>query len=246
MKDCVAVAGIPITCGSRILAGYVPAEDSVVGERILRGGGEIVAITNMDDLAFSGGGDSSCYGATLNPWDESRTAGGSSGGSAAALFYDGFDVCVGGDQGGSIRVPAAWCGVVGLKPTHGLVPYVGHRRHRPGHRPLRPSGANRGRRGGLLDAIAGAHEWDPRQQRVPVADYSAAVGGRPTICAGQGSASSPRASERERGRAGDRRCGARLRRAPPRSRRRARRLSCRRTSRPAASRSPTSSRGWRA
>ena len=79
----------------------------------------------MDDLAFSGGGDSSAYGATLCPFDLERTAGGSSGGSAAALWYEGVDAGLGTDQGGSIRVPAAWCGVVGLKPTHGLVPYAG-------------------------------------------------------------------------------------------------------------------------
>jgi amidase len=176
VKDCVAIAGIPMTCGSRILQGYVPAEDSVVGERILRGGGEIVAITNMDDLAFSGGGDSSWYGATLNPWDESRTAGGSSGGSAAALFYDGFDVCVGGDQGGSIRVPASWCGVVGLKPTHSLVPYVGIPGIDQGIDHCGPLARRVADAAALLDAIAGAHPWDPRQREVPVRDFSAAVG----------------------------------------------------------------------
>ena len=101
VKDAVAIAGIPLTCGSRILQGYVPSEDSVVADRLLRAGGEVVAITNMDDLAFSGGGESSWYGPTLNPWDHARTAGGSSSGSAAALFYEGIDVAVGGDQGGS-------------------------------------------------------------------------------------------------------------------------------------------------
>ena len=121
----MALAGVPMTCGSRILEGYVPSRDAVVVERLLTAGAEIVAITNMDDLAFSGGGDSSAYGATLCPFDLERTAGGSSGGSAAALWYEGVDAGLGTDQGGSIRVPAAWCGVVGLKPTHGLVPYAG-------------------------------------------------------------------------------------------------------------------------
>ena len=125
LKDSMALAGVPMTCGSRVLEGYVPSRDAVIVERLLAAGAEIVAITNMDDLAFSGGGDSSAYGATLCPFDPERTAGGSSGGSAAALWYEGVDAGLGTDQGGSIRVPAAWCGVVGLKPTHGLVPYAG-------------------------------------------------------------------------------------------------------------------------
>jgi amidase len=108
-----------------VLDGYVPARDAVVVERLLAAGAEVVAVTNMDDLAFSGGGDSSAYGPTLCPFDLTRTSGGSSGGSAAALWYEGIDAGLGTDQGGSIRVPAAWCGVVGLKPTHGLVPYAG-------------------------------------------------------------------------------------------------------------------------
>lgn len=179
MKDSVSIAGIPLTCGSRILHGYTPGEDSVVADRLLRAGGEIVAITNMDDLAFSGGGDSSWYGPTLNPWDQSRTAGGSSGGSAAALFYDGFDACVGGDQGGSIRVPASWCGVIGLKPTHSLVPYVGIPGIDQGIDHCGPLGRTTAEVAALLDAIAGPHPWDPRQRDVEVADYSAAVARAP-------------------------------------------------------------------
>jgi amidase len=125
LKDSVAVAGVPLTCGSRIFEDYVPVRDAVVTERLLSAGATVVALTNMDDLAFSGGGDSSAFGPTLNPFDRSRTAGGSSGGSAASLWYDGVDAAIGTDQGGSIRVPAAWCGVVGLKPTHGRLPYAG-------------------------------------------------------------------------------------------------------------------------
>ena len=125
MKDSVAIAGIPLTCGSAILQGFVPSYDATVTDRILRAGAEIVCITNMDDLAFSGGGESSWYGPTRNPFDPERSAGGSSSGAAAALWYDGIDLAVGCDQGGSIRAPASWCGVVGLKPTHSLVPYTG-------------------------------------------------------------------------------------------------------------------------
>lgn len=125
IKDSIAVAGIPMTCGSRVLSGFVPSLDSVVVQRLLAAGGSIVAITNMDSLAFSGGGESSDFGPTLNPHDHDHAAGGSSGGSAAALHYPDIDIAIGTDQGGSIRVPAAWCGVIGLKPTHGAIPYDG-------------------------------------------------------------------------------------------------------------------------
>jgi len=175
VKDAVAIAGIPLTCGSRVLQGYVPAEDSVVADRILRAGGEIVAITNMDDLAFSGGGESSWYGPTLNPWDRNRTAGGSSSGSAAALFYDGIDVSLGGDQGGSIRAPASWCGALGLKPTHGLVPYVGIAGIDQTLDHCGPMGRTAADVAALLQAIAGKDDADPRQRDVPTADYLAAV-----------------------------------------------------------------------
>ena len=175
VKDAVAIAGIPLTCGSRILQGYVPSEDSVVADRILRAGGEVVAITNMDDLAFSGGGESSWYGPTLNPWDNGRTAGGSSSGSAAALFYDGIDVAIGGDQGGSIRAPASWCGVLGLKPTHGLVPYVGIAGIDQTFDHCGPLARTAADLAALLQAIAGRDEADPRQREVPTADYAAAV-----------------------------------------------------------------------
>lgn len=125
VKDSVSVAGVPLTCGSALLEGYVPERDSVVTERILSAGATIVAVTNMDDLAASADGSSSVYGPTLNPFDPTRTAGGSSGGAAASLFLDGVDAAIGTDQGGSARVPASWCGVVGLKPTRGLIPYDG-------------------------------------------------------------------------------------------------------------------------
>jgi amidase len=175
VKDAVAIAGIPLTCGSRILQGYVPGEDSVVADRLLRAGAEVVAITNMDDLAFSGGGESSWYGPTLNPWDHARTAGGSSSGSAAALFYDGIDVAIGGDQGGSIRAPASWCGVLGLKPTHGLVPYVGIGGIDQTFDHCGPLARTTAGLAALLQAIAGRDEGDPRQRAVPTVDYVAAV-----------------------------------------------------------------------
>ena len=176
MKDSVAIAGIPLTCGSAILQGFVPSYDATVTDRILRAGAEIVCITNMDDLAFSGGGESSWYGPTRNPFDPERSAGGSSSGSAAALSYDGIDLAVGCDQGGSIRAPASWCGVVGLKPTHSLVPYTGIAGIDADLRPLRPDGAHGGGHGA---AAAGDGRARTRATRAsatcPRADYVGAV-----------------------------------------------------------------------
>jgi amidase len=179
LKDSVAVAGLPMTCGSRVLADYVPERDSVVTERILAAGGEIVAITNMDDLAFSGGGDTSCYGSTLCPFDPSRTAAGSSGGSAASLWYDGIDASIGTDQGGSVRAPAAWCGVVGLKPTHGLVPYTGIAGIDQTFDHAGPMARTVQDAALLLQAVAWKDDSDPRQRDVPAKDHVRAVAEAP-------------------------------------------------------------------
>ena len=175
MKDSVAIAGIPLTCGSAILQGFVPKHDATVTERILRAGAEIVCITNMDDLAFSGGGESSWYGPTRNPFDPERSAGGSSSGSAAALWYDGIDLAVGCDQGGSIRAPASWCGVVGLKPTHSLVPYTGIAGIDATFDHCGPMARTAEGTALLLQAMAGKDPGDPRQHEVPRADYTRAV-----------------------------------------------------------------------
>lgn len=175
LKDSMAVAGIPMTAGSRLLGRFVPSADSVLADRLLRSGAEIVAITNMDDLAFSGGGDSSASGPTLNPFDRSRTAAGSSGGSAAALYYDGIDVGMGTDQGGSIRAPAAWCGCVGLKPTHSLVPYTGIMGIDATFDHAGPITRGVRELARVMDAIAGPDPSDPRQQgQVPLQAYAEA------------------------------------------------------------------------
>jgi amidase len=176
VKDVVAVAGVPLTCGSDVFESFVPERDSVVTERILRAGGEIVCTTNMDHLATSAGGDTSAFGYTRNPFDATRTAGGSSGGSAAALYYDDVDLTIGCDQGGSIRVPSSWCGVVGLKPTHGLVPYTGIVGIDPSYDHCGPMARTVAGAARLLQVIAGEDDSDPRQARgVPPADYLQAV-----------------------------------------------------------------------
>ena len=125
LKNNICVAGMPMKCGSLLLDSYVPETDATIVTRLLDAGAEIVAILNLEKFAFSGAGDTSAQGAVLNPHNPEHLAGGSSGGSAAALYYDDIDITIGGDQGGSIRIPASFCGIVGLKPTHSLVPYTG-------------------------------------------------------------------------------------------------------------------------
>ena len=168
IKDSVAIAGIPMTLGSATFQDFTPTIDSVVTERLLQAGAHIVATANLDAFAFSGGADTSDNGWTSNPHDPERSAGGSSGGSAAGLFYhEVIDAAIGCDQGGSIRLPSAWCGVVGLKPTHGLVPYTGiggidQTFDHAG--PITRTVLDAAR---LLAVIAGAHPSDPRQVSTP-------------------------------------------------------------------------------
>ncbi len=167
VKDSIAVAGVPMTLGSAVLRGFTPSVDSVVVERLILAGAEIVAVTNMDDFAFSGGGDTSAYGPIGNPFDPSRSAGGSSGGSAAALSYDAtIDGAIGTDQGGSIRLPASWCGVLGLKPTHSLVPYTGIAGIDATFDHVGPMARSTSVLGQILMVIAGQDSSDPRQARV--------------------------------------------------------------------------------
>src|SRR5919199_999290 len=125
IKDNICVAGIPMMNGSATVEGYVPEFDATVVTRILDAGGEIVGKAVCEDLCFSGGSHTSYTGPVLNPHDHSRMAGGSSSGSGSLVAAGDCDVAMGGDQGGSIRVPSAWCGIYGLKQTYGLVPYTG-------------------------------------------------------------------------------------------------------------------------
>ena len=125
IKDNVAVAGVPMMNGSRTLEGFIPSLDATVVTRLLDSGAEIAGKSVCEDLCFSGSSFTSASGTVRNPWDPTREAGGSSGGSGALVANGDVDIAIGGDQGGSIRIPAAFCGVVGHKPTFGLVPYTG-------------------------------------------------------------------------------------------------------------------------
>lgn len=124
LKDNISLAGVPTTNASR-LTPYMPVHDAVAVERILAAGGTIVGKLNMDDFGASGLGETSAFGPARNPVDPTRSAGGSSGGSGAAVRSGDVDLALGVDQGGSGRIPAAFCGVVAVKATHGLVPSWG-------------------------------------------------------------------------------------------------------------------------
>lgn len=174
VKDNIAVAGVPLTNGSRTLS-FTPTQDAVVVERILAAGGRIVGKLNLDDFSASGFGDTSVFGPARNPLDPARSPGGSSSGSSAAVAAGLVDLALGVDQGGSVRMPAAACGLVGLKATHGLVPsfgvtYMDHTLDSIG--PIARSVADVAL---LLSVIAGPDWRDPQWVRdLRLDDYAAA------------------------------------------------------------------------
>ncbi len=177
VKDIFLTEGVETTAGSRILEGYVPPYDAAVVEKLKAAGAVLLGKLNMDEFAMGSSNENSAYGPCRNPWDLSRTPGGSSGGSAAALAARQAWGTLGTDTGGSIREPAAFCGVVGLKPTYGRVSRYGviafaSSLDQPG-----PLARTVGDAALLLQAIAGRDQRDMTSSARPVEDYLAGLEG---------------------------------------------------------------------
>ena len=177
VKDNTMVAGIPMMNGSTTVEGFVPTRDATIVTRLLEAGATIAGKAVCEDLCFSGGSHTSRTGPVRNPWDSTRSAGGSSSGSAALVAAGLVDLATGGDQGGSVRMPASYCGIVGHKPTHGLVPYTGAFPIEQTIDHLGPMTRTVADAALVLSVIAGPDGLDPRQPRdLAPQDYLAAVG----------------------------------------------------------------------
>lgn len=163
LKDNVCLAGVPMMNGASTLEGYVPDIDATVATRILDAGGTIIGKTVCEYFCFSGGSHTSATGPVHNPHRKGYSAGGSSSGSAVAVALGEADMALGGDQGGSIRIPAAFCGIYGMKPTHGLVPYTGIMPIETTLDHTGPMTATVEDNALLLEVLAGPDGLDPRQ-----------------------------------------------------------------------------------
>lgn len=177
VKDTIAVAGVPMTDGTDLLADYRPPFDATIVTRILDAGGEVAGKSVCEYLSFSSGSHTSVTGMVENPVKPGYSPGGSSSGSAALVASGAVDMAIGGDQAGSIRIPSAHCGLYGMKPTWGLVPYTGAVSSEFVIDHLGPITATVADNALLLGCIAGTDPLDPRTAGAPPPDdYSAALG----------------------------------------------------------------------
>ena len=177
LKDLFCTRGIRTACGSKILEQFVPPYDATTYQRLRGAGAVLLGKLNMDEFAMGSSTENSAYFTTRNPWDLDRVPGGSSGGSSAAVAGDLAAATLGTDTGGSIRQPAAFCGVVGLKPTYGRVSRYGMVAFASSLDQAGPFAKTVADTARVLQVIAGADPMDSTAAAVPVPDYLASLGG---------------------------------------------------------------------
>lgn len=176
LKDTVCLAGVPMMNGSSIMEGYTPELDATIVTRILDAGGTIVGKAHCENFCLSGGSHTNATGPVQNPYKQGFMAGGSSSGSAAIVSIGEADMAIAGDQGGSIRIPSSNCGVYGMKPTHGLVPYSGVMPVEQTIDHVGPVTNSVADNALFLEVLAGEDGLDPRQYAPRTYHYREALG----------------------------------------------------------------------
>ena len=176
MKDLISTQGVTTTCASRMLEDYVPVYNATVAERLLSQGAVLLGKGNMDEYAMGSSCENSAFFPTRNPWDLKRVPGGSSGGGAAAVSAGEAVYALGSDTGGSVRQPASLCGVVGLKPTYGMVSRYGLVAYASSLDQIGPITQDVTDCALVLNAIVGHDPKDSTSLRLPAADYAAGLG----------------------------------------------------------------------
>ncbi|BDA85184.1 amidase [Aureimonas sp. SA4125] len=179
LKDNISLAGVPMMNGASTLEGFVPTVDATIVTRMLDAGATILGKAVCEQFCLSGGSHTSDPGPVHNPHRMGYSAGGSSSGSGALVAAGEVDMAIGGDQGGSIRIPASFCGIYGMKATHGLVPYTGVMPIESTIDHTGPMTASVADNALLLEVLAGADGLDPRQYAPKVSAYTEALGKGP-------------------------------------------------------------------